>query len=188
MQHSLKIFFVIVLLTVSGVYAQRSERPVAVLVDQIGSGRVHLRNNVRETPRSVEIPSVAAIERRAFELMNAERQSAGLPSLQWSDEAARLATMHARTMADSKFFSHRGPDGETVDGRASQMGIKWQAIGENIATMRGHQDPATKAVETWMNSTGHKRNILNAIYNQSAIAAAVADDGTIYFTQVFLSK
>ena len=91
-------------------------------------------------------------------------------------------------MASGKFFSHRGRDGETVDGRAEQMGIKWHAIGENIATMRGHDDPAATAVDTWMQSTGHKRNILNSMYNQSAIAAAIADDGTIYFTQVFLSK
>jgi uncharacterized protein YkwD len=85
-------------------------------------------------------------------------------------------------------MSHRGLDGETVDGRASQMGIKWRALGESIATMRGHADPAASAVNTWMNSAGHKRNILNGIYNQSAIAAAVAADGTVYFTQVFLSN
>lgn len=120
--------------------------------------------------------------------MNAERQAAGLPFLQWSDEAARLASMHAQSMADGRFFSHRGPDGETVDGRASQIGVRWRAIGENIATMRGYADPAAKAVDTWMNSSAHKRNILNGIYDQSAIAAAVADDGTMYFTQVFLTK
>ena len=176
------------LLLVPAAYAQRSERPVAILVDQIGGRPMRLHNNVRETPRSVEVPSIAATERRAFELMNAERQAAGLPSLQWSGEAARLANVHAQSMAEGRFFSHRGPDGETVDGRASQLGIKWRAIGENIATMRGHQDPAATAVDTWMRSTGHKRNILNGIYNQSAIAAAVADDGTVYFAQVFLSK
>ena len=175
-------------MTVSGTFAQRSQGPVAVLVDQIGGRSVPLRNSVHDVSRSTEIPSIAATERRAFELMNAERQAAGLPLLQWSNEAARLASMHAKSMADGKFFSHRGPNGETVDGRASQIGVKWRAIGENIATMRGYADPAAKAVDTWMNSTGHKRNILNGIYNQAAIAAAVADDGTVYFTQVFLSK
>jgi uncharacterized protein YkwD len=175
-------------MTSSGALAQRSERPVAVLVDQIGGRPLKLRNTDRDVPREAEIPSIAATERRAFELMNAERQSVGLPMLQWSDEAARLASMHAQNMADGKFFSHRGPDGETVDGRASQIGIRWRAIGENIATMNGYGDPAAKAVDTWMNSTAHKRNILNGIYDRSAIAAAVADDGRIYFTQVFLSK
>jgi uncharacterized protein YkwD len=120
--------------------------------------------------------------------MNAERQSSGLPLLVWSDEAARLANMHAQNMAASKFFSHKGLDGETVDGRAAQLGVRWRAIGENIATMRGYEDPASKAVDTWMNSTAHKRNILNGMYNHSAIGAAMADDGTVYFTQVFLSK
>jgi uncharacterized protein YkwD len=188
LQNSLKVFIAILFLAVSAVQAQRPERPVAVLVDQIGGRPLRLRTEARETTRSFESPSIAATERRAFDLMNAERQAAGLPLLQWSGEAARLASLHAKSMADGRYFSHRGLDGETVDGRASQMGIKWRAIGENIATMRGHTDPAGKAVETWMNSTGHKRNILNGIYNQSAIAAAVADDGTVYFTQVFLSK
>ena len=158
------------------------------MVDQIGGRPLPLRNTATEVSRPAEMPAVAATERRAFELMNAERQAAGLPFLEWSNEAARLASAHAQSMASGRFFSHRGQDGETVDGRASQMGIKWRAIGENIATMRGHQDPAAMAVETWMQSAGHKRNILNGIYNQSAIAAAVAEDGTIYFTQVFLSK
>ena len=188
MHHPLKILLAIFVFGVSAANAQRSDRPVAILVDQIGGRPLPLRNSVREDSRPSELPSIAATGRRAFELMNAERQAAGLPYLQWSDEAARLANSHAKSMASGKFFSHRGQDGETVDGRAEQMGIKWHAIGENIATMRGHDDPAATAVDTWMQSTGHKRNILNSMYNQSAIAAAIADDGTIYFTQVFLSK
>jgi uncharacterized protein YkwD len=129
-----------------------------------------------------------AAERRAFELMNAERQVAGLPMLVWSDEAAKLARTHARNMADSRFFSHTGLDGQTVDVRASRMGVKWRAIGENIATMKGYDDPAAKAVDTWMNSSGHKRNILNAVYNETAVGVAMASDGTLYFTQVFLTR
>jgi uncharacterized protein YkwD len=120
--------------------------------------------------------------------MNAERQVAGLPFLVWSEEAAALARKHAKDMAENAFFSHKGQDGETVDGRAARMGVKWHAIGENIATMKGYPDPAAKAVETWMNSSPHKRNILNGMYNQTAVGAAMASDGTVYFTQVFLSK
>jgi len=91
-------------------------------------------------------------------------------------------------MATNKFFSHRGSNGETVDGRAKQMGIRWLGIGENIATLRGYDDPAAAAVENWMRSTGHKRNILNDRFQISAVGAAVGDDGTIYFAQVFIMR
>ncbi|MFL6468515.1 MAG: CAP domain-containing protein [Pyrinomonadaceae bacterium] len=171
----------------AGAFAQQTGRPVAILVDNIG-GSVPVRGDVRQAAPAQGSRGMSATERRAFELMNAERQISGLPMLEWSNEAAALARMHARNMAESRFFSHKGPDGETVDGRAARLGVKWLAIGENIATMKGYEDPATMAVETWMHSTAHKRNILNGVYNQSAIAAAVASDGTVYFTQVFLSR
>ena len=167
---------------------QQSGPPVAVLVDQIGARPLPLHGEVRSAPKVAVNVEASATERRAFELMNAERQVAGLPLLAWSSEAAALARMQAESMAAGKFFSHKGPDGETVDGRAVHLGIKWRAIGENIATMKGYDDPATKAVSTWMQSASHKQNILNSIYDQSAIGFAVASDGTVYFAQVFLSR
>ena len=172
----------------SGAFAQTSNRPTAILVDQIGGHPRPLRNEARSVAKPDNRTAIASTEQRAFELMNAERQVAGMPMLEWSDQALALARQHAQNMANGNFFSHRGTDGETVDGRAAKMGVKWLAIGENIATMKGFGDSAAKAVETWMTSAAHKRNILNGMYNQSAIGAAVAADGTIYFTQVFLSR
>ena len=171
----------------TGIYGQ-SARPVAVLVDQIGGRALPLRGEVRSDNKVKSNSSITSIELRAFELMNAERQASGLPLLEWDDGAATLARQHAGSMAESKFFSHTGRDGETVDVRASRLGVKWRAIGENIATMKGYEDPGAMAVETWMRSTAHKKNILNGIYNRTAIGAAFAADGTIYFTQVFLSR
>ena len=173
---------------VSGAFAQTATRPAAILVDQIGRRPLPLRNEVRQVSNPVPKTNVSETEQRAFELMNAERQVAGMSMLTWSEQASALARQHAQSMAEGRYFSHRDTYGETVDGRAAKMGVKWLAIGENIATMKGYEDPAAKALETWMNSAAHKRNILNGMYNQSAIAAAVASDGTVYFTQVFLSR
>jgi uncharacterized protein YkwD len=188
LKYSPTLIFTFIILVSVNAFAQASDRPVAILVDQIGGAPLRLRAENRGDTRSEGVTIVVAAERRAFELMNAERQVAGLPMLVWSDEAAALARLHAKDMATNAFFSHKGNDGETVDGRAARMGVKWHAIGENIATMKGYADPAAKAVETWMNSSAHKRNILNGMYNQSAMGAALAADGTVYFTQVFLSK
>jgi len=54
--------------------------------------------------------------------------------------------------------------------------------------MKGYSDPATMAVEKWMQSESHKKNILNDQWRESAIGVAVADDGAIYFTQVFITR
>jgi uncharacterized protein YkwD len=141
-----------------------------------------------ESPTRSRSSNAFEVERRAFDLTNAERQASGLSLLVWDNAVAELARSHARNMAENKFFSHKSADGETVDGRAKQMGVRWLGIGENIATMKGYDDPASVAVQNWMRSTGHKRNILNGQFQVSAIGAAVANDGTIYFAQVFIMR
>lgn len=133
--------------------------------------------------------SASGLERRAFDLMNSERVGKGLKPLVWDEEMASLARRHSRNMAAEKFFSHRGSDGTMIDDRAASLGIfNWRAIGENIAFMRGQGDPAAKAVEKWMLSTSHKKNILNPTWSESAIGVTVTEDGTAYFTQVFITR
>ncbi|MGH9948370.1 MAG: CAP domain-containing protein [Pyrinomonadaceae bacterium] len=165
-----------------------SAQSKAVLVDQIGGRQVPLRPTVKlgSSAGRSSASAVVAAERRAFLLMNAQRQANGLGALQWDEELADLARLHARNMSEGKFFSHRGLDGTTVDQRAARLGIKWTGIGENIAALRGHDDPASYAVEKWMNSNSHRKNILYGAWRTSAIGAFEGDDGTIYFTQVFV--
>lgn len=133
------------------------------------------------------IGSANDVEARVWKLMNARRQGSGLMSLQWDEHLVGLARMHSENMAHGGYFSHKDQDGGFVDDRAAKMGIfNWLAIGENIAFMRGYDDPATMAVEKWMQSPSHKKNILNAQWRQSAIGMAQGSDGSIYFTQVFI--
>jgi uncharacterized protein YkwD len=129
------------------------------------------------------------LERRVFELLNAERRSKGVPVLDWSDDVAALARLHSQNMADGKFFSHRGTDGSMVDDRADRLGLgEWRMIGENIAYMRGYDDPATLAIEKWMESTAHRKNLLGSNWKESAVGVAITADGTYYMTQVFLLR
>ncbi|MEO8647780.1 MAG: CAP domain-containing protein [Acidobacteriota bacterium] len=128
-------------------------------------------------------------ERAVFTFMNSERASRGLLPLEWSDEIAAVARMHSRNMADNNFFSHQGLDGLLVDERADRSGLSgWTAIGENIAFMRGIPDPAKTVVEKWLQSASHRDNLLAARWKQSAIGVAITADGTIYFTQVFMTR
>lgn len=172
--------------------AQTSDGRVAraILVDTIGSRSATTKGITREMSAYAGAPSTASdIERRAFELTNAERQVTGLRLLQWDESLARLARMHSQDMADECYFNHRSPTGEMVDDRANRIGIvRWIGIGENIAYINGYADPATMAVEKWMQSTLHKKNILNGQWQTSAVGVAVAKDGKTYLTQVFLMR
>lgn len=164
--------------------------PKAILVDVIGGKRAaQTVRTVKASFTTTAYGSANEVEARAFDLMNAQRQANGLQSLQWDEQVVALARSHSESMAVSKYFSHKDPSGGYVDSRASKLGIfNWMAIGENIAFMKGYDDPASMAVEKWMQSTSHKKNILSGQWRDSAIGVAVASDGAVYFTQVFIAK
>jgi uncharacterized protein YkwD len=76
-----------------------------------------------------------------------------------------------------------------VDDRADRVGLgTWKAIGENIAFMRGFDNPSAIAVEKWMESTAHRKNLLTPNWTESAVGVVITADGTHYFTQVFLNR
>ena len=137
-------------------------------------------------------PSTAAahrLEREVFGLLNAERVHRGLSELPWSDDCAQVARIHSDNMAAQKFFSHRGTDGSMVDDRADRVGLgAWRVIGENIAYVRGFENPAATAIEKWLESTAHRNNLLGPNWQESAVGVAISDDGTYYMTQVFLLR
>jgi uncharacterized protein YkwD len=135
------------------------------------------------------IVNTAAFEQTVFDLINQKRVESGDKPLLWSEALAVVARGHSQDMADHKYFSHRGLDNSMVSDRADRAGLlKWQAIGENIAFNRGYTDPLEKAVELWMGSTGHRQNLLDDHWRESAVGIAVASDGSYYFTQVFLLR
>ncbi|HTH50758.1 MAG TPA: CAP domain-containing protein [Pyrinomonadaceae bacterium] len=132
---------------------------------------------------------VKSLEHRAFDIINRKRSESGLEPLAWSDQLEPVARVHSENMANFDFFSHKGLDNKYVSDRADDAHIgKWRAIGENIAFAKGYADPVELAVELWLNSTGHRRNMLDASWRESAVGVAVAPDGSYYFTQVFLKK
>lgn len=130
--------------------------------------------------------SVSSIEKQVFQLINYERAKRGLGSLIWNDRAAKAARLHSKNMAEQNFFSHRGRDGSMVSDRANRFGVRWESIGENIVYFRGFSEPARFAAHTWMDSSEHKKNILNKRWQETGIGAIVAPDGTYFLTQVFI--
>jgi len=122
-------------------------------------------------------------------LINQKRAENGLSPVSWSDEVAKVARLHSENMVNFNFFGHKGMDGKNVDGRADSFGLtRWTRIGENIAYNRGYKNPVETAVEKWMLSTSHRENLLDDRWTETAVGIAVTDDGTYYFTQVFLRR
>lgn len=129
------------------------------------------------------------IEKRAFEATNVARVNNGLAPLKWDDELCRMARLHSEKMVRLGFFSHETPDGARLKDRAHAVGIlHFQMVGENIAYNQGFEDPGGFAVTRWMLSPGHRANILNTKFTQSAIGVFIAPDGTVYLTQEFIVR
>ena len=129
------------------------------------------------------------LEQKAFELLNENRKENGLPPVVWSEDMAKVARLHSENMAKFKFFSHTGQDGLMVNDRADSLGFsKWKAIGENIAYNRGYDNPAEFACERWMQSPSHRENILNKRWKEAGLGVSIAQDGTYYFTEVFVLR
>jgi uncharacterized protein YkwD len=130
-----------------------------------------------------------ALEREVFALINRERRRHRLAELLWNENLAEVARLHSQNMARGKFFGHRGSDGSMVDERADRLGLgTWRAIGENIAYMRGYDNPAELAVEKWLQSDAHRKNLLGPNWKESAVGVSITADGTHYFTEVFLVR
>ncbi len=96
-----------------------------------------------------------------------------VPGLDWSPALGAAAQAHARDMAANDFLDHAGSDGRRVDRRASDAGYEWRAIGENVGA--GARDVA-QAVDHWLGSPGHCRNLLNGDYSEFGAACARAPD------------
>lgn len=154
-----------------------------------GSGNSNAANDSPASAAETAKTNISKLEQKVLELINEQRAAQNLEPLRWSEAAAKIARLHAEDMARFKFFNHVGRDGLSVDERADANGLsKWRAIGENIAYNRGFENPAEFALSGWLKSAPHRQNLLNDRWRETGIGVALADDGTYYFTQVFLVR
>ena len=166
-----------------------SSAPKARLVNS--RNRIRYIKKAKSTPNTTVfkklLPTDFAVEKKTFKLINEKRAEKGLAPLEWSDRAAQLARIHSQNMAKHDFFSHTGLNGRMVDQRAIDFGLNnWKSIGENIAFCKGFSNPANFVVKRWMLSDGHRRNLLNSMWRESAVGMAKTDEGKFFFTQIFI--
>ncbi|MFE7563023.1 CAP domain-containing protein, partial [Kitasatospora sp. NPDC057500] len=118
---------------------------------------------------------------QVVDLVNVQRSQAGCGPLGVDARLTAAAQVHSDDMANRGFFDHASPEGKHADHRIEAAGYRWSTWGENIA--RGQKDPAA-VMESWMNSPGHRANILNCSFQQIGVGVRTGSGGP-WWTQVF---
>jgi len=127
-------------------------------------------------------PQTLSLEEQVVRLCNAERAKHGLKPLTMNWQAARVARYKSDDMRDQSYFSHTSPTYGSPFDMLKQFNVPYASAGENIA--KG-QTTAQAVVTAWMNSEGHRKNILNANFTEIGVGYS-AGGGTTYWTQIFL--
>lgn len=126
----------------------------------------------------------SADEKRAFDLLNADRASNGLKPLKLNLQLTTLGEKYAQDMINRNFFSHTDPDGKSPFDRMKQAGISYSYAGENIAI----NSNVTAAEKAFMNSPGHRSNILSPNYTDVGLGVRYDAKGSAYVVQEFIGK
>jgi uncharacterized protein YkwD len=117
--------------------------------------------------------------REVVRLVNRQRTRLGCRALRWNEPLARVAERHSRDMARRRYFSHQDKEGRSPFDRLERSGIRFQAAAENIAM---GQETADAVFRDWMNSRGHRENMVNCRYTDVGIGL-VNDHWTLELIQ-----
>jgi uncharacterized protein YkwD len=139
------------------------------------------------TPTTAPASDLAGAEAIVFQQTNAERAKTGAKALVSDPALNALARSRSEDMVNRNYFDHVTPDGKKVFDMLKEMGFAYTTAGENIAYNSYPISQSPQQVMTaWMNSSGHKANILNTRYGRIGVGAYKrAKDGAIFYTQVF---
>lgn len=122
-------------------------------------------------------------EMQVLDLVNIERAKAGCGPVRADRALRQAAYLHSKDMGDNGYFSHTGRDGSSFSQRARRAGYTGSPRGENIAA--GYTSPSS-VMNGWMNSSGHRNNILNCNSNELGVGYYWVNKGyRHYWTQVF---
>ncbi|KAL8025075.1 putative CAP domain-containing protein [Plasmopara halstedii] len=143
-------------------------------------------NNLHTTRNLQTYSSYDNYYQQMLDAVNAERAKAGLSALCTNQKLANAAARHSKDMAEHNFMDHIGSDGSTLSERITDAGYSWTMVAENIAA--GQEDVAS-VMESWMNSAGHRANILGADYTMFGTSYVFSAQSKYrhYWTQDFAS-
>lgn len=156
-------------------------------LSEIKSANTHIANpNLIYPGQVLNIPTVdstvTSYENEVVRLVNEERVKNGLHKLTADWELSRVARYKSQDMKDNNYFSHTSPIYGSPFEMIRNFGISYRSAGENIA--KGQSTPEA-VVKAWMNSSGHRKNILNSSFTKIGVGYV---SGGNYWTQMFIGK
>ena len=128
------------------------------------------------------------LERLLVDEINEVRLAHGLVGLALDEQLREVARNHSETMLAGEFLGHESPDGSAPADRVRAAGIGFRLVGENVARSLRPLGAVHGVIDGWMASPGHRANILTPDFRHTGVGAAVAEDGAIYVTQLFLER
>jgi uncharacterized YkwD family protein len=134
------------------------------------------------SPNTAQVSANLSFEQKVVQLVNVERQKSGLQPLTLDSEISNVARTKSKDMADNNYFAHQSPTYGSAGDMLTKFGIRWSAWGENIAS--GQRTPES-VVTAWMNSEGHRANIMSPNFSRIGVGYVANSGGTPYWTQVF---
>lgn len=141
-------------------------------------------NNTTNNTTTNNGSSLTADEKEVFDLINAKRTAARLSALKVDAELQNVARAKAEDMVKNNYFSHTSPTYGSPFDMMKSFGVSYKTAGENIAGNSSN----TGAVNAWMNSEGHKANILNSSFNYTGVAVVKSSKYGKIFVQMFIGK
>lgn len=131
-----------------------------------------------------------AIEQRVHELTNQARSDRGVSTLSYNHRLAAVAHRYSRELAYRDFFAHESPDGSSLVDRYRRLGVNSGRGGENIAQRStdhraSAREIARRIVDGWLESAGHRENVLRAAFDVEGIGVTYGPDGCVYAVQNF---
>lgn len=128
--------------------------------------------------------SMTADEKEVFNLINQQRTNNGLAALKVDEEVQRVARIKAQDMVNNNYFAHESPTYGTPFQMLQSFKISYRSAGENIAGNSSNSG----AVTAWMNSSGHRANILNSSFNYTGIGVVSSNRYGKIYVQMFIGK
>lgn len=155
----------------------------AIYPNSTGSG-TNTSNNTNNTTSQTSTSSLTADELEVFNLINQQRASNGLSALKIDNEVQRVARIKAQDMVNNNYFSHTSPTYGSPFDMLKSFKVSYNTAGENIAGNSSN----SAAVTAWMNSSGHRANILNSSFNYTGIGVVSGSKYGKIYVQMFIGK
>lgn len=132
-------------------------------------------------------------DQQILDLVNQERAKVGADSLRINEQLDQAADLHSQDQAQMDRMTHDGSNGSSIGDRVSATGYSWSQVAENVSqvaldpetVMYGGQGFQNIGIQGWMESSGHRQNILDPDLEELGIGYGTSADGSPYWTQVF---